>query len=151
MNRPEDAEVERLFAELMDKRDFLNVPGGNLSDELKETARRNMLGFNVDKKWTLVYNDKLTEWHADKERERNRRHHAGSGGNSGGQGMVITRNSPEWFIKKFMDGTVTTKHIESLAVTLRTCAIGWIQSFVEAKGTPVLASFLSGLHAKGTK
>ncbi|CDS00429.1 hypothetical protein [Sporisorium scitamineum] len=150
-NAPND-QVERLFAELMDKRDFLNVPGGNLSDELKETARRNMLNFSVDKKWTLVYNDKLTEWHAEKERDRNRRHHAGQPGPAGaGSSMVITRNSPEWFIKKFMDGTVTTKHIESLAVTLRTCAIGWIQSFVEAKGTPVLASFLSGLHAKGIK
>ncbi|KDN36098.1 hypothetical protein K437DRAFT_229937, partial [Tilletiaria anomala UBC 951] len=149
--RPDEAEVERMFADLMDKRDFLNVPGGNLSDELKEQARRNMLDFSIDKKWTLVYNDKLTEWHADRERELNRRHKVGLRGGGGMQGPIITRNSPEWFIKRIMDGTVTTKHIESLAVTLRTCAIGWIQSFVEAKGTPVLASFLGSLHAKQHK
>ncbi|CAO1620396.1 unnamed protein product [Parajaminaea phylloscopi] len=143
MPRPSDVEVERMFAELMDRRDFL---GGAAAD--KDGMRRNMLMFNVDKKWALVYNDRLTEWMSAKERERNRRQQANSTNSGNPRGMIITRNSPEWFIKKFMDGSVTTKDIESLAVTLRTCAIGWIQSFVEAKGTPVLASFLGGLHAK---
>ncbi|CAO1613189.1 unnamed protein product [Sympodiomycopsis kandeliae] len=143
MNRPADVEVERMFAELMDRRDFLR---GNAAD--KEDIRRNMLMFHVDKKWALVYNDRLTEWMSSKERERNRRQLANSHQPGQARGPIITRNSPEWFITKFMDGTVTTKDIESLAVTLRTCAIGWIQSFVDAKGTPVLASFLNGLHAK---
>lgn len=50
-----------------------------------------------------------------------------------------------------MDGSVKAKDIESLSVTLRTCALGWIEDFVAAKGTPVLGSFLGGLHAKGIK
>ena len=152
MQKPDDREIEQMFAELMNKRDFLGLPGGNLSDEYKEAARKNMMSFPINKKWMLVYNDKFTEFHAEKEKERTRRNYGNNqSGSSPVGGLVISRNSPEWYIKKFMDGSVNTKHIESLAVTLRTCAMGWVENFVDAKGTPVLASFLSGLHAKGVK
>lgn len=152
MPRPSDAEIERMFADLMNKRDFLGLPGGGLSDEYKDAARKNMMNFPIHKKWMLVYNDKFTEFHAEREKERSRRNHTSNQqGPIPANSLVITRNSPEWYIKKFMDGSVTTKHIESLAVTLRTCAMGWVENFVDAKGTPVLASFLNGLHAKGVK
>ncbi|WFD35900.1 hypothetical protein MCUN1_002769 [Malassezia cuniculi] len=143
--RPPDQEVERMFADLMDRRDLLG--GGSVPST---DASSNMLSFSIDKKWTLVYNDLLTEQQASRERDKTRRVQPmpSPGSQTSASTMVLMRNSPEWFIKKFMDGTVTAKHIESLAVTLRTCAIGWLQSFVEAKGTPVLASYLTALHAR---
>ena len=146
-SRPPDADVERMFADLMDRRDLLSNTG---TAPLSSDARQNMMAFSVEKKWTLVYNDLLTEQSSDRERERARRVFPTStpSAPSPQSTMVLMRNSPEWFIKKFMDGTVTSKHIESLAVTLRTCAIGWLQNFVEAKGTPVLSSFLAGLHSR---
>lgn len=143
--RPPDADVERMFTDLMDRRDLL---GDGPQPSVDHT--NNMLAFSIDKKWTLVYNDLLTEQHATREREKTRRIQpaASPGSPAAATTMVLMRNSPEWFIKKFMDGSVTAKHIESLAVTLRTCAIGWLQSFVEAKGTPVLASYLAALHTR---
>ncbi|WFD41493.1 hypothetical protein MPSI1_000122 [Malassezia psittaci] len=145
VSRPPDADVERMFRDLMDRRDLLTSSG----DSLPFDTSQNIASFNVDKKWTLVYNDLLTERNAEREREKTFRAFPAPAITAPAQQstMVLMRNSPEWFIKKFMDGTVTSKHIESLAVTLRTCAIGWLQNFVEAKGTPVLSSFLAGLHS----
>ena len=145
--RPSDADVERMFRDLMDRRDLLLSTG---DAPLPMDARQNISTFSVDKKWTLVYNDLLTEHNSERERERTYRIFPPNPVTvpAPQSTMVLMRNSPEWFIKKFMDGSVTSKHIESLAVTLRTCAIGWLQSFVEAKGTPVLSSFLAGLHSR---
>lgn len=141
-SRPSDREVEVMFTDLMSRRDMLHGPSAPSPE-----AVNSMFEFTPDKKWTLVYNDLLTIQSA--ERERQRRFPTPSTSSAGAQAtsMVLVRNSPEWFIKKFMDQTVTTKHIESLAVTLRTCAIGWLQSFVEAKGTHVLSNFLAALHS----
>ncbi|WFD06218.1 hypothetical protein MVES1_001561 [Malassezia vespertilionis] len=138
--RPSDDDIERMFADLMDRRDLLQ------EDASHTDTARTMSSFGIEKKWTLVYNDLLTEHSTEKARERHSYKPQGASLGMQQSTMVLVRNSPEWFIKKFMDGTVTAKHIESLAVTLRTCAIGWLQNFVEAKGTPVLSSFLTGLH-----
>ena len=50
--RPPDSDVERMFTDLMSRRDLLAGPGAPPSDAL-----HNMLEFGIDKKWTLVYND----------------------------------------------------------------------------------------------
>ena len=57
--RPPDADVERMFTDLMDRRDLL---GDGPQPSVDHT--NNMLAFSIDKKWTLVYNDLLTEQHA---------------------------------------------------------------------------------------
>ena len=143
-NRPPDAEVELMFADLMNRRDLLGGPGAPPPEALN-----NMFEFTMEKKWKLVYNDLLTMQGSALERPRRFVTNNASSASSSTP-MVLVRNSPEWFIKKFMDNSVTTKHIESLAVTLRTCAIGWLQSFVEAKGTHVLSSYLLALQTRGT-
>lgn len=141
-SRPPDGEVEIMFADLMNRRDMLQGPSAPSREALNS-----MFEFTPDKKWTLVYNDLLTTQSAERDRQRRFPVPASSAASAQATSMVLVRNSPEWFIKKFMDQTVTTKHIESLAVTLRTCAIGWLQSFVEAKGTHVLSSFLAALQS----
>ena len=133
-----------MFADLMNRRDLLGGPGAPPPEALN-----NMFEFTMEKKWKLVYNDLLTMQGSALERPRRFVTNNVSSASSSTP-MVLVRNSPEWFIKKFMDNSVTTKHIESLAVTLRTCAIGWLQSFVEAKGTHVLSSYLLALQTRGT-
>jgi len=71
-----------------------------------------MQAYPADKKWTLVHQDKLTEWQADE----------GGGGQTGAQ----REGSPEWFVKKVFDRTITTKQLQSLSVSLRTQPIKYI-------------------------
>lgn len=56
MERPEDSTVERMFEELIRKRDLFD--GGN------GQRNSNMMSMSIDHKWSLVYNDCLTEWTA---------------------------------------------------------------------------------------
>lgn len=103
--RPHDDRIiEQLFLELMIKRGWTNLP---------EQARRQMQAYPADKKWTLVHQDKLTEWQADE---------GGRGGQTGAQ----REGSPEWFVKKVFDRSITTKQLQSLSVSLRTQPIKYI-------------------------
>jgi cytokinesis protein len=55
--RPDDdAVIEQQFIELMHKRGWQNLP---------EQARRQMLAYAPGKKWTLVHQDRLTEWQGE--------------------------------------------------------------------------------------
>ena len=101
--RPNDERIiEQLFHELMIKRGWTN---------LKESARRQIQAYPADKKWTLVYQDKLTEWQAEQKKRAQ--------GNSGQAGAQL-EGSPEWFVKKVLEGSITTKQLQSLSVSLRT-------------------------------
>lgn len=76
-----------------------------------------MQAYPADKKWTLVHQDKLTEWQTEQKKRAQ-----GSTGQSGAQ----LEGSPEWFVKKVLDGTITTKQLQSLSVSLRTQPIRYI-------------------------
>lgn len=107
--RPHDDRIiEQLFLELMIKRGWTNLP---------EQARRQMQAYPADKKWTLVHQDKLTEWQS----EQKKRAH----GNTGQTGAQL-EGSPEWFVKKVLEGTITTTQLQSLSVSLRTQPIRYI-------------------------
>ncbi|KAF8427296.1 hypothetical protein EV426DRAFT_529656 [Tirmania nivea] len=128
--RPHDDRIiEQLFLELMIKRGWTNLP---------EQARRQMQAYPADKKWTLVHQDKLTEWQADE---------GGRGGQTGAQ----REGSPEWFVKKVFDRTITTKQLQSLSVSLRTQPINWVQAFIEAQGQVALTNVLKGINNHGSK
>lgn len=96
---PDDRVVEAMFYELMIKRGWTNLP---------EQARRQMQAYPASKKWTLVHQDRLADWQAEQKR---RATHATSGPDEG---------SPEWYVKKVMDGTIDAKSLQSLGVSLRT-------------------------------
>ncbi|OBZ88766.1 Cytokinesis protein sepA, partial [Choanephora cucurbitarum] len=62
---------------------------------------------------------------------------------------AIDQNSPEFFIKKFLDPhlrSVTTKIAASLEVSLRTRPINWVVQFIELKGFHVLCHALDYLN-----
>ena len=104
----DDRMVDFLFLELMKKRGWQNLP---------EQARRQMIAYPAAKKWTLVHQDRLTELQSAERRRQNARHTQGSD-------YYIARadeeGSPEWYVKKVMDDSLTSKQLGSLSVSLRT-------------------------------
>ena len=139
LQRPSDPRViEAEFMELMNKRGWTNMP---------EQAKRQMEAYPVDKKWTLVYQDRLAEYQG----EKNRRTQARQTAYEDAKGMLAradVEGSPEWYVKKFMDNSITLKEIESLSVSLRTQPIGWVKQFVDAQGPIALTNVLSKINRR---
>lgn len=130
----DDKEVERMFIELMHKRGWQNLP---------DAAKRQMLAYAPAKKWTLVHQDKLTEWQGEQKRREQSRQQ---------QLPVVSRadeeGSPEWYVKKIVDDTITPKQLQSLAVSLRTQPISWVRAFIEAQGQVALTNVLMKINRK---
>ena len=111
--RPDDdALIEQQFIELMHKRGWQNLP---------EQAKRQMLAYAPAKKWTLVHQDRLTEWQGEQKRKQHNRQTYGTPDGSGGViGRSDEEGSPEWYVRKVMDDSITPKQLGSLSVSLRT-------------------------------
>ena len=111
LQRPKDDQVvEQMFSALMLKRGWQNLPEG---------AKRQMMAYPPNKKWTLIYQDRLTEYQGEQKRRNTRQT-----GNYGGMGDILARadeeGSPEWYVKKILDDSITSKQLASLSVSLRT-------------------------------
>ncbi|KAF2478585.1 hypothetical protein BDY17DRAFT_272889 [Neohortaea acidophila] len=140
-HRPTDERViEKEFLDLMHKRGYKSLP---------EQARRQMEAYPISKKWTLVYQDRLAEWQGEQKRRLTHRP-AGASNNDGFAvyGRMDEEGSPEWFVKKILENSLTPKQFQSLAVSLRTQQIGWVKSFVEAQGQVALTNALGRLNKR---
>lgn len=113
LQRPsDDRVVEAQFVELMQKRGWHNLP---------EQAKRQMMAYPAAKKWTLVHQDKLTEWQGEQKRRQTARQTILS--NDGTAGMLSRSDeegSPEWYVRRVMNDSITAKQMGSLSVSLRT-------------------------------
>jgi cytokinesis protein len=56
--------------------------------------------------------------------------------------------TPEWFVKKVMDNSISAKQLQSLAVSLRTQPIGWVKTFVECQGQVALTNVLGKINRR---
>ncbi|KAF3483710.1 uncharacterized protein GIQ15_03034 [Arthroderma uncinatum] len=141
IQRPkDDAVVDQMFYELMIKRGWQNLP---------EQAKRQMLAYPTSKKWTLVHQDRLTQWQGEqKRRQQNRQTYGSADGGRGVLGRADEEGSPEWYVKKVMDDSITAKELGSLSVSLRTQPISWVKSFVEAQGQIALTSVLLKINRR---
>jgi cytokinesis protein len=100
--RPEtDEEIELLFENVKRTRDLTVLP--NIS---------------VDQKWHMVYSDMQIRWKEEKQWEEQSRKQ-----NETGQSVAIMSATPEWYIKRFLDKTITAKQAGSLLVSLRSKAL----------------------------
>ncbi|PGH10759.1 hypothetical protein AJ80_07409 [Polytolypa hystricis UAMH7299] len=137
LQRPKDDKVvDQMFYELMNKRGWQNLP---------EQAKRQMLAYPASKKWTLVYQDRLAQWQSEQKRRQNARQ------TYGGPELlarVEEEGSPEWYVKRVLDDTITAKQLASLSVSLRTQPISWVKSFVEAQGQVALTSVLLKINRR---
>lgn len=140
LQRPSDDRiVEKEFLELMMKRGWKSLP---------EQARRQMEAYPISKKWTLVHQDRLAEWQGEQKRRAQARTTMMNGDGIALMGRAEEEGTPEWFVRRVMDATITTKELQSLAVSLRTQPIGWVKGFVEAQGQVALASILLKINKR---
>ena len=138
LQRPaDDRLIEQAFHDLMVKRGWKSLP---------EQARRQMEAYTIAKKWTLVYQDRLAEWQG----EQKKRHMSRFGPEPSGN--ILDRaheeGSPEWYVRKVMDNSITPKQLGSLSVSLRTQPIGWVKAFVEAQGQIALTNVLGKINRR---
>ncbi|KIV98923.1 uncharacterized protein PV09_09310 [Verruconis gallopava] len=142
LQRPaDDRIIEQAFHDLMVKRGWKSLP---------EQARRQMEAYSIAKKWTLVYQDRLAEWQGEQKKRQTNRFGSDYGG--GGSSNILDRaheeGSPEWYVRKVMDNSITPKQLGSLSVSLRTQPIGWVKAFVEAQGQIALTNVLSKINRR---
>ncbi|POS83767.1 hypothetical protein EPUL_005940 [Erysiphe pulchra] len=138
----DDRLIEEEFLSLMQKRGWHNLP---------EQARRQMMAYPPEKKWTLVYQDRLTEYQGEQKRRAAIRGNFQQG--QTGRDMEFIPNAdeegtPEWFVKKVMQNNITAKQLQSLAVSLRTQPIGWVQIFIECQGQIALTNVLGKINRR---
>lgn len=152
-----DEDIESLFEDLLQRTD---VP---IRD------RDGMRQWPVTKKWTMIFNDKLQDWkqtrksvHIDRttpqmptaptmgatpSAEQNAVF-AGSAPDPNNK-MRLQRGkteSPEWYLTKFMDGSIQPAIVSSLTVGLRTYEISWVETFVnKLHGLSVLTNALANI------
>ncbi|KAF7186591.1 Cytokinesis protein sepA [Pseudocercospora fuligena] len=139
-HRPSDDKViEKEFLELMLKRGWKSLP---------EQARRQMEAYPISKKWTLVYQDRLAEWQVEQKRRNMARNTMQSVHGGFDIGRMEEEGSPEWYVKKILDNSISAKQLQSLAVSLRTQPIAWVKAFVEAQGQIALTNLLGKLNRR---
>ncbi|KAF2168124.1 hypothetical protein M409DRAFT_53438 [Zasmidium cellare ATCC 36951] len=140
LHRPKDDKViEKEFMELMHKRGWKSLP---------EQARRQMEAYPINKKWTLVHQDRLAEWQGEQKKRNMARNTMVSIDGTNMIGRFDEEGSPEWYVKKILENTITPKQLQSLSVSLRTQPIAWVKSFVEAQGQIALTNALAKLNRR---
>lgn len=136
----DDRVIEQQFVDMMNKRNFQAMP---------EQAKRQMLAYPASKKWQLVHQDKMMEWQGEQKRRTNARQTILS---TDGSPAVLARadeeGSPEWYVRRVMNDTITPKQLGSLSVSLRTQPISWVKSFVEAQGQVALTNVLAKINRR---
>ncbi|KAK3373992.1 hypothetical protein B0T24DRAFT_528241 [Lasiosphaeria ovina] len=136
--KPDDDNViEQMFVALMQKRGWHNLP---------DQARRQMTAYPAGKKWTLIYQDRLTEWQGEQKRRQTAR--IGQYSNLDITQYSDEEGTPEWYVRKVMDNTLDSKGLASLEVILRTQQIGWVKRFIECQGQVALTNVLMKLNRK---
>lgn len=108
--RPEtDAEIEALFENVKRTRDFPNLPRD----------------LTIDQKWHLVYNDEHIRWDKERQKEEQSKKQKESG-----QPGAVIPDSPEWYLKKFVEKTITAKQVQSLGVSLRSNEMRYVPVYL---------------------
>jgi cytokinesis protein len=123
----------------MQKRGWHNLP---------DQARRQMMAYPPAKKWTLVHQDRLTEFQGEQKRRTIQRHTGQYGREMEMLANAEEEGTPEWFVKKVMDNSISAKQLQSLAVSLRTQPIGWVKTFVECQGQVALTNVLGKINRR---
>lgn len=136
--KPDDDNViDQMFLQLMQKRGWHNLP---------DQARRQMLAYAPTKKWTLLHQDRLTEWQGEQRRRMTVRSTQYSVPD------ITTysdeEGTPEWYVRRVMEDKLDAKGMGSLEVNLRTQQIGWVRRFVECQGQVALVTLLLKIARK---
>ncbi|RKF66797.1 cytokinesis protein sepA [Golovinomyces cichoracearum] len=139
----DDRLIEEEFNLLMQKRGWHNLP---------DQAKRQMKAYSPEKKWTLVHQDRLTEYQGEQKRRTAMRTNALQGQyglrESDYQYFSEEQGTPGWFVRKLIKHEITAKQLQSLAVSLRTQPIGWVKGFIKCQGQIALTNVLGKLNRR---
>ena len=106
--RPQDnEEIEGLFQNILRMRGY-----------------DNLLPLSIEQKWHMVYNDEHMRWQEERRRDGQSRKQPDSS-----QTAAFSEGSPEWYIKKFMDRTISPKQASSLQISLRSGEMRYVYYF----------------------
>ncbi|KAB8283047.1 hypothetical protein B0I75DRAFT_7521 [Yarrowia lipolytica] len=130
---PDEATIHQLYMQLMNKRDFKNLP---------EEARRQMISYPTDKKWTLIVQDHLADHQKGRLRQSHHTPHLPTPSQSNNS------HSPEFYVRKILDNTITSKQLGNLWVSLRTEPVDWVRDFIDAQGQVALAAWLQQINSR---
>ncbi|KAK3997464.1 hypothetical protein QBC44DRAFT_338531 [Cladorrhinum sp. PSN332] len=133
----DDSVIEQMFLALMQKRGWHNLP---------DQAKRQMVAYPSDKKWTLIYQDRLAEWQGEQKRRQTAR--TGQYSNVDLTQLPDEEGSPEWYVRKIMENALDSKGFGSLEVNLRTQQIGWVKRFIECQGQVALTNVLMKINRR---
>lgn len=121
--RPSDDEVEKMFARLIETRDFgssaqLPTLSSRASVASTTSAAGAVSNLSTTMKWTLIDADARKQYDAKRKNDE-----AVKSGKARGEGVIV-KNSPEWFLNKIMTKNFTKDHFNKLSVSLRTEPVG---------------------------
>jgi cytokinesis protein len=103
--RPEsDAEIDALFENIVRARGLSNLPP-----------------LSIDQKWNMVESDERIRWKDEKTREEQAKKVPEQSRPS-----MIEERSPEWYLRKFLDRSITPKDASGLLVSLRGHEVGYV-------------------------
>jgi cytokinesis protein len=136
--RPSDEEVEQRFLELVRNRDldhdFTGSPSPSLSSRTAKSrgaqrastqtisaGARATSTLSISTKWQMVEAEARQQWEKRKKQQKQLL----ADGFRAGRGKkpveaTISRDSPEWFIRKVLDNQLTHQDLVTLGVSLRT-------------------------------
>ncbi|KAG9252326.1 uncharacterized protein F5Z01DRAFT_661535 [Emericellopsis atlantica] len=133
----DDNVVNEMFHQLMIKRGWHNLP---------EAARRQMDAYPPQKKWTLLHQDRLTEWQNEQRRRQTARPNQYAAPDI--TAASDEEGTPEYYVRRVMGDQLDSKGMGSLEVNLRTQQIGWVKRFIECQGQVALVTLLLKLNRK---
>lgn len=100
--RPDnDAEIETLFENIVRTRDLGKLPP-----------------LTIDQKWHMVESDERLRWRDEKHKSRKIPEQSRPGG--------FEEGSPEWYLTKFLENSITPKGASGLLVSLRGHEVGCV-------------------------
>lgn len=115
--------------------DGFNFPRPSNPDEIEDMFQKvrstrgigDLGNMGIDQKWQIVYNHEQLRWQEDRKRATQLRRSALQGQTNG----VYAKDSPEWYLKKFMDGSITPKQVGELTVSIRGQPLRYAQGLSE--------------------
>lgn len=124
--RPPDHEIDDLFQRLVESRNPGNGSAGPAVNARASTSSqlniaKTAASLPIDTKWQMVEGDARARYEAARAKRRKEEELVRTGkiAKRGTAGAVM-KNSPEWFLKKCLDGTLTVEHVKTLIISLRT-------------------------------
>ena len=89
-------------------------PRPNNDEEIEALFQKVLGNMTIDQKWQMVYDAEHLRWSEERRRKRRAERRP-----EPRQSVPLAEGSPEWYIHRFRERTITPKQASSLEVSLR--------------------------------